>query len=37
MGLTPSAWKEARITLQTLLSEDNPTLQNDEPLSKRCF
>lgn len=35
MALTPSAWKEARVTLQSLLSEENPLLQNDEELRKR--
>lgn len=35
MSLTPAAWKEARDTLQSLLSEDNPTLQNNEDLRSR--
>lgn len=35
MALSPAAWKEARETLQSLLSVDNPLLQNDEELRKR--
>lgn len=29
MGLGLAAWKEARATLQTLLSEENPILRDD--------
>lgn len=36
MALNPAAWKEARVTLQSLLSEDNPALKNDEELRGRC-
>lgn len=35
MALSPTAWKEARATLQSLLSEENSTLQNDQELRKR--
>lgn len=37
MALDKSAWKEARDTLQNLLSIENPLLQNDLTLRKRCF
>ncbi|XP_057667369.1 fumarylacetoacetase-like [Diorhabda carinulata] len=37
MGLTPKAWKEARSTIQNILSEDNPVLQNDDILRKKAF
>lgn len=37
MALSPAAWKEARATLQSLLSEENPSLQNDQELRKRLF
>ncbi|XP_018567166.1 fumarylacetoacetase isoform X2 [Anoplophora glabripennis] len=37
MALTPKAWKEARETIQSLLSEGNPTLQNNSDLRSRAF
>ncbi|CAG9835375.1 unnamed protein product [Diabrotica balteata] len=37
MALSPQAWKEARETIQSLLSEDNTILQNDVDLRKRAF
>ncbi|KAG5891101.1 hypothetical protein JTB14_036992 [Gonioctena quinquepunctata] len=37
MALTPKAWKEARETIQSLLSEGNPTLQSNPDLRKRAF
>ncbi|KAJ8963307.1 hypothetical protein NQ318_018776 [Aromia moschata] len=36
MALSPSAWREARETIQNLLSVDNPTLQNDKELLSRA-
>lgn len=35
MSLNHEAWREARETLQNLLSVENTTLQNDENLRKR--
>ncbi|KAJ8965386.1 hypothetical protein NQ317_006460 [Molorchus minor] len=37
MALTPNAWKEARGTLQSLLSVDNPTLKDNADLLSRAF
>ncbi|XP_037796007.1 fumarylacetoacetase-like [Penaeus monodon] len=37
MGLGLAAWKEARATLQTLLSEENPTLKDDCALRAKAF
>jgi fumarylacetoacetase len=37
MGLTRAAWKEARSTLQSLLSVDNPLLQSNQELRTRAF
>ncbi|KAK4885955.1 hypothetical protein RN001_002226 [Aquatica leii] len=37
MGLEPSAWKEARETIQKLLLADNPVLQNNAELRTRAF
>lgn len=35
MKLDEKAWREARNTLQSLLSIENPTLQNDVELRSR--
>lgn len=37
MSLGKSAWMEARQTLQHLLSEETPTLRDDEPFRDRVF
>lgn len=37
MGLNHRAWKEARETIQTVLSAENPILQNDDGLRKRAL
>ncbi|CAH0551577.1 unnamed protein product [Brassicogethes aeneus] len=37
MGLSQKAWKEARETLQSLLSVENPLLQNNGDLRSRAF
>ncbi|XP_056645317.1 fumarylacetoacetase-like [Diorhabda sublineata] len=37
MGLTPKAWKEARETIQSILSAANPILKNDETLCSKAF
>ncbi|KAF5274779.1 hypothetical protein FQR65_LT00362 [Abscondita terminalis] len=37
MSLEPSAWKEARDTIQKLLSFDNSTLQGNEQLRAKAF
>ncbi|CAH1108530.1 unnamed protein product [Psylliodes chrysocephalus] len=37
MALTPKAWKEARDTIQSILSTDNPVLQNNKELKSRAF
>ncbi|CAH1979640.1 unnamed protein product [Acanthoscelides obtectus] len=37
MALTPDHWKEARSTIQSLLSVENPTLQNDKALLSRAL
>ncbi|CAH1163814.1 unnamed protein product [Phaedon cochleariae] len=37
MALSPKAWKEARETIQTLLSDGNPTIQKNPELMSRAF
>ncbi|XP_056645521.1 fumarylacetoacetase-like [Diorhabda sublineata] len=37
MGLSPKAWKEARETIQSILSENNKILQNDHKLRERAL
>lgn len=37
MGLGRPAWREARTTLQELLSADNPTLRDDDALRRRTL
>uniref|UniRef100_A0A1Y1MCT4 Fumarylacetoacetase n=1 Tax=Photinus pyralis TaxID=7054 RepID=A0A1Y1MCT4_PHOPY len=37
MALEPSAWKEARAKIQSLLSADNPTLQDNAQLRERAL
>ncbi|XP_044738368.1 fumarylacetoacetase [Chrysoperla carnea] len=37
MSLKPAAWREARETIQSLLSTSNTTLQNDPVLRRRAF
>nr|CAI5852779.1 unnamed protein product [Callosobruchus analis] len=37
MALTPHHWKEARDTIQSLLSVENPILQNDKDLLSRAM
>jgi len=37
MGLTRSCWAEARATISTLLSADNPTLRDNADLRARCI
>lgn len=37
MSLGRPAWREARLTLQELLSAGNPTLRDDEALRRRAF
>ncbi|KAJ8926102.1 hypothetical protein NQ315_009959 [Exocentrus adspersus] len=37
MALNPKAWKEARETIQSLLSVNNTSLQNDAHLQSRAF
>ncbi|KAJ8930227.1 hypothetical protein NQ314_016982 [Rhamnusium bicolor] len=37
MALSPNAWKEARETIQSLLSVENPTLQNNVELRSRKY
>nr|CAH7737565.1 unnamed protein product [Callosobruchus chinensis] len=37
MALTPHHWKEARDTIQSLLSVENPILQNDKDLLSRAL
>ncbi|KAL3124969.1 hypothetical protein niasHT_001862 [Heterodera trifolii] len=37
MGLSRQCWLEARLTLQSLLSNDNPMLRDDSELRERAF
>lgn len=37
IGETPEVWHDVRVTLQTLLSKDVPTLRDDERLRKECL
>ncbi|CAG9863312.1 unnamed protein product [Phyllotreta striolata] len=37
MALSPKAWKEARDTIQSMLSEDNPILKDNAALRKRAL
>jgi hypothetical protein len=37
MGLNRPAWLEARQTIQTLLSADNPTLRDDKHLREKAL
>ena len=37
MALSPSAWKEARLTIQKLLSSNEPTLRDDHELRQKAL